>query len=59
MTRNELIQYLADLEEVMDRTANRADIWQDRCIYVMAKALRGLVLERLKDYGGHNGANTV
>lgn len=59
MTRKELIQYLADLEEVMDRTANRADIWQDRCIYAMAKALRGLVLERLKEYGGHNGINTV
>ena len=49
MTRKELIQYLEDLDEVMARTANRDDIWQDRSIYAMAKALRALVFERLKE----------
>lgn len=25
--------------EVMERTADRTDIWQDRCIYAIAKAI--------------------
>ena len=30
---------LEAMEEVMERTADRADIWQDRLIYAMAKAI--------------------
>lgn len=30
--------------EVMDRTADRADIWQDRCVYAMAKAIYHIIL---------------
>lgn len=33
-----------DMLEVMDRTANRADIWQDRCVYAMAKAIYHIIL---------------
>lgn len=30
--------------EVMDRTADRCDIWQDRCVYWMAVAIYHLIL---------------
>lgn len=30
--------------EVMERTADHADIWQDRCIYAMAKAIYHILL---------------
>lgn len=30
--------------EVMDRTAERSDIWQDRCVYAMAKAIYHIIL---------------
>lgn len=32
------------MEEVMERTADRCDIWQDRFIYAMAKAIYHLLL---------------
>lgn len=31
--------------EVMDRTATRTDIWQDRCVYWMAVAIYHLILK--------------
>lgn len=34
-----LIEDLDNMDDVMERTAGRADIWQDRCIYAMAKAI--------------------
>lgn len=37
--REELIRDMDAMEDVMCRTANRADIWQDRCVYAMAKAI--------------------
>lgn len=49
MTRKELLDYIVDLDEVMERTARRSDIWQDRAVYAMAKALRGLVLDRIHE----------
>lgn len=49
MTRKELLDYITDLDEVLERTARRSDIWQDRAVYAMAKALRGLVLDRLRE----------
>ena len=30
--------------EVMDRTADRADIWQDRCVYWIAVAVYHCIL---------------
>ena len=30
--------------EVMERTASRTDIWQDRCVYAMAKAIYHILL---------------
>lgn len=37
--RDELISAMSDMEEVLDRTANRCDIWQDRVIHSMARAI--------------------
>ena len=34
-----LAEDLNNIEEVMCRTAERTDIWQDRCIYAMARAI--------------------
>ena len=36
---NELKESMAEMEDVMCRTADRCDIWQDRVIYAVAKAL--------------------
>lgn len=30
--------------EVMDRTSNRADIWQDRCVYWIAVAVYHIII---------------
>lgn len=32
------------MEEIMDKTAERADIWQDRFIYWMAVAIYNIIL---------------
>ena len=37
--RDELIRSKAEMEEVLDRTASRCDIWQDRCVHAMARAI--------------------
>jgi hypothetical protein len=37
--RSDLIKDLDAMENVMLRTADRSDIWQDRCVYAMAKAI--------------------
>lgn len=40
MRKSVLIQDMDAMDEVMERTAGRrVDIWQDRCIYAMAKAI--------------------
>lgn len=36
---NKLDQDAENMQEVMSRTAQRSDIWQDRCVYAMAKAI--------------------
>ena len=41
--REEFREDLEAMEEVMERTADRADIWQDRLIYAMAKAIYHLL----------------
>ena len=37
--RDELIKSMDEMEEVLERTANRCDIWQDRVIHSMARAI--------------------
>lgn len=37
--RSDFIEDLDAMENVMLRTADRSDIWQDRCVYAMAKAI--------------------
>lgn len=39
MMIEELKKDLENMEEICERTANRCDIWQDRIIYNIAKAL--------------------
>ena len=37
--REELIRSMSEMEDVLSRTANRCDIWQDRCVHSMARAI--------------------
>lgn len=39
MMEKRLIKDMANMEEAMIRTGDRTDIWQDRLIYAMAKAI--------------------
>jgi hypothetical protein len=41
--REELIRDMDNMEEAMMRTADRCDIWQDRVIYAMCKAIYDLL----------------
>ena len=40
---NELIKDLNNMEDIMCRTADRCDIWQDRFIYAIAKAIYHII----------------
>lgn len=44
MTNKILIKDLENMEEIICRTADRCDIWQDRFIYHMAKAIYDILL---------------
>ena len=37
--REELIKSMDEIEDVLSRTADRCDIWQDRCVHSMARAI--------------------
>ena len=39
MNRKQIIKDMENMEEVLGRTADRCDIWQDRVIYTMAMAI--------------------
>lgn len=41
--REELIRDLAAMEEAMCRTADRCDIWQDRVVYAVCKAVYHII----------------
>ena len=41
--RSDLIEDLEAMEQGMIRTADRCDIWQDRLIYAMCKAIYDLL----------------
>lgn len=45
---NDLITDLDAMEEAMSRTADRADIWQDRIIYAMARAVWHLLKREIR-----------
>jgi hypothetical protein len=51
MPKSELIKDIENMEEVMNRTANRCDFWQDRCVYAIAKAVWH-ILQYLVRHGG-------
>lgn len=46
--REELIRDMAAMEQGMERTAQRCDIWQDRLIYAICKAVYHLLVRELK-----------
>ena len=46
---SELRRDAENMLEVMDRTVNRADIWQDRCVYWMAKAIYDIIIYLIRN----------
>lgn len=52
---NELMQDLDAMEDAMLRTADRCDIWQDRLIYSMAKAIYHLLKWAIRKERSNNG----
>ena len=48
MKRSALIKDLENMEEIMERTVNRCDLWQDRFIYWMAVAIYHLLTMAIK-----------
>lgn len=42
--REDLMQDLENMEEGMCRTAERCDIWQDRLIYAICRAVRDILI---------------
>lgn len=41
---DKLIKDAENMIEVMGRTAQRSDIWQDRCVYALAKAVYDIIV---------------
>ena len=48
MTKKRLTEDLENMEEVLSRTADRCDIWQDRLIHAMARAIYDILVWILK-----------
>ena len=48
MTKKVLTEDLENVQDIMCRTADRCDIWQDRFIYTMAKAIYHILLYLVK-----------
>ena len=46
--KKELLKDLENMEEVLSRTAGRTDIWQNRIIYAIAKAVYHLLLVEIR-----------
>ena len=51
MTKETLIEDIEDMDEIMDKTADTCDIWQDRFIYAMAKAIWHILQDIRKQKG--------
>lgn len=50
--REELVKDAENMEEAMSRTAQRCDIWQDRLIYAIAKAVYDIIQVLLREKKG-------
>lgn len=48
MTKKRLLEDMEYMEEIMIRTADRCDIWQDRFIYMMARSIYDILKEIIK-----------
>lgn len=46
MNKRALTEDLMNMEKIMERTANRTDIWQDRFIYAIALAIWHLLQDK-------------
>lgn len=49
MTIERLLEDKGYMEEILERTAQRCDIWQDRFIYIMARAIYDILSELIKN----------
>lgn len=48
MTRERLLEDKGYMEKILERTAERCDIWQDRFIWAMARAIYDILDTLLK-----------
>ena len=51
MRRKRLKEDMEYMEEIMIRTADRCDIWQDRFIYMIARSIYDILRELLRFEG--------
>ena len=49
MTKERLMEDREYMEEILIRTADRIDIWQDRFIYTMARAIYDILDELIRN----------
>lgn len=52
MRREDIIRDIEAMDEVLERTANRSDIWQDRAVYAIARAIRDILIDKLRTKDG-------
>ena len=57
MTKKRLMEDRAYIEEIMERTAEPTDIWQDRFIYMMARAIYDILDELIRRKMNENKAS--
>ena len=50
MNKKRLTEDLENMEQIMCKTADHVDIWQDRFIYAIARAIYDIILWILKRY---------
>lgn len=51
MRKKRLKEDMEYMEEIMTRTADRCDIWQDRFIYMIARSIYDILRELLRFKG--------
>lgn len=49
MRKDVLIEDIKRIEEIQERTVNRCDLWQDRCVYWLSVAVWHLLQDKLKE----------
>jgi len=57
MTIKRLMEDRAYIEEIMERTAEPTDIWQDRFIYMMARTIYDILDELIRRKMNENKAS--